>query len=1138
MRRKERPAEESEEIVEEFTRKRFPKKTQREELMKKVVPAKDLTEETVSFAASWVEADPREGEIATLRERWMEELRDIWGNRGLKLPPLREINHTIPLIDENKKYHYRLPKCPDSLKPQLSTKIKEYIAAGLWRPVHTHQAAPMMCLPKKDLRLRTVVDGRPRNENTVKDVTPFPDQDQIRLDVARARCRSKIDLTDAYEQVRVEPSDVWKTAFSTVYGTFVSEVMQQGDCNAPSTFQRIMNMVFRDFIGVFMHAYLDDLFVFSDTVEDHERHLGLVFAKIREHEFFLKETKVELYAPSMDCLGHVIDDRGLHADVDKMEKIREWRSPRNYHDVQRFLGMIQYLAPFLPGVALLTDPLSAMTKGGTSFEWRPVHEICFQRIKDLCCKTPVLKPIDPARDEPIWIICDASVSGVGAMYGQGPDWQHCRPAGFMSRKFSDSQRNYRVFEQEMLAILEALLKWEDKLMGYRIHVVTDHKALEFFKTQGRLSGRQTRWMEYLSRFDFDIRYVKGVLNKVADALSRYYESDTWNDRHDASEFVNADRRLDPGLEDLPPDRRDEVVDEVVEMMAMDVAPNIRRSRRLERKLQERTETRDIEAADMAEAPGNIEVAVVPKPPLGKEVCVADAVATDATLNGSVDVDNGLRDAIIAGYVDDPLFSKVLAGIDKFRQYSVVKGLIVVNNRAGERVVCVPQGKLGERTIRGAIIEQAHEVVGHFGPHKTSEYIRRSFWWPGINALTEKFCASCAICARAKPSNQKPAGLLHSLPVPDQPWESIGMDFIGPFPEAENKNYLWVVMCRLTSMVHLIPIRTDTTATELSEIFIKEIVRLHGLPRSIVSDRDSKFTSRWWREVHRLLGAKLLMSTAFHPQTDGATERVNRSIGQILRSVVRPDQRDWVTRCPMVEFAINTSVSATTGHPPFAVNYGYSPHMIRTIPPELDVHPGVVAFANRAIHYLADAHDGVIASRVFQTHFADKGRSNEPNIATGDLVYLSTKNLNTPRNRAGKLVPKFVGPYRVTATFPTSSVYELELPEELTKRRIHPRFHVSLLRPHYPSDSERFPGRSNPDEYDFGAPDDVEWHVEEILDHRKVKGKWEFLVKFTLVEPSWEPLSTCRTLAAMDRYLELMGVSRIQDLPTPRRVQGK
>src|ERR1700676_4266299 len=131
-----------------------------------------------------------------------------------------------------------------------------------------------------------------------------------------------------------------------------------------------------------------------------------------------------------------------------------------------------------------------------------------------------------------------------------------------------------------------------------------------------------------------------------------------------------------------------------------------------------------------------------------------------------------------------------------------------------------------------------------------------------------------------------------------------MDFIGPFPKSQGYDYLWVIICRLTSMVHLVPVKTTIKASELSSIYIKEVVCLHGLPDSIVSDRDLKFMSKFWRETHRILGTKLMMSTAFHPQMDGATERANRSIGQILRTLVQPNQTDWAEKLPMVKFAIN------------------------------------------------------------------------------------------------------------------------------------------------------------------------------------------------------------------------------------------
>lgn len=209
-------------------------------------------------------------DIPRLRDQWIAEYSDLLGPIPLQLPPLREVNHTIPLIDENKRYNYHMPRCPEALQPELMEKIDRYTTAGWWRYEAVSDAAPLLCVPKKAGTLRSVVDARQRNENTHKDVTPFPDQDQIRMDCARAERRSKIDMSDAYEQIRNVPGDVWKTAFATITGTFVSEVMQQGDCNAPSTFQRLMTWIYRKYIGKFIRCYLDDIFVYSDSIEDHE----------------------------------------------------------------------------------------------------------------------------------------------------------------------------------------------------------------------------------------------------------------------------------------------------------------------------------------------------------------------------------------------------------------------------------------------------------------------------------------------------------------------------------------------------------------------------------------------------------------------------------------------------------------------------------------------------------------------------------------------------------------------------------------------------------------------------------------------------------------------------------------------------
>jgi hypothetical protein len=259
-----------------------------------------------------------EDDIPELQAKWLRSCQDIMNRVLEELPLMHGVNHHILLIDENKWDHYHLLRCPDSMKVQLMEKIMWYTWAGWWELVQTDQAAPMLCILKKSGLLRTAIDVCKQNNNTVKDIMPFLDQDQIRLDVVRAKIWLKIDFSDTYKQIRTVPEDIHKSAFATIYGTYVSHTMQIGDCNTPATFQRMMTMIFRDFIGIFLHAYLDDLFVYSNSVDEHKKHLTLVFDKIRKFQFYLKEEKCELYAKQVDCLGHMIDHRGLHVDADKM----------------------------------------------------------------------------------------------------------------------------------------------------------------------------------------------------------------------------------------------------------------------------------------------------------------------------------------------------------------------------------------------------------------------------------------------------------------------------------------------------------------------------------------------------------------------------------------------------------------------------------------------------------------------------------------------------------------------------------------------------------------------------------------------------------------------------------------------------
>lgn len=326
-----------------------------------------------------------------------------------------------------------------------------------------------------------------------------------------------------------------------------------------------------------------------------------------------------------------------------------------------------------------------------------------------------------------------------------------------------------------------------------------------------------------------------------------------------------------------------------------------------------------------------------------------------------------------------------------------------------RILCIPDVYIGKRKAREIVITHAHSILAHLGARKTLWYLRDNVWWKEMIKDITDYCASCQICARTKAPNQRPMGLLHPLPVPKRPWEQIGVDFVGPLPQARNRHgefdQVMVVIDHLTSMVHLTPVRMSYRARQIAETFYENIYRLHGLPERIVSDRDKIFTSTFWIN---------------HPQTDGATERANRTMMQMILQAIGGKDSKWLERLPAVEWAMNAARSETTGFSPFFLNYGYRPRPLIWKNTGDNEYPGVQAFAQKMKDAIMQAHDAILERRVKQTRAANRSRRLCP-IEAGDKVYLSTKNLKLPKGKSRKLVPTRI------AQFPQGTRHSQRVP---------------------------------------------------------------------------------------------------------------
>ena len=432
------------------------------------------------------------------------------------------VEHNIELIPEAKPVKRTLYSMTPEQRQFLQKELNNMLNKGLIRESSSPWGCSPWIVPKKGpKKWRFCVDYRPLNKVTKTDSNPLPRIDQILESFVGAKWFSNLDLFSGYWQIAMSEKDKEKTAFVTMYGTYEYNVMPFGLCNAPSTFQRLMNKILWKYIGHFAWVYLDDIVIYSRTFEEHLQHLELIFTCLKEASLQINIEKCRFFSRKIHFLGHVISDEGIRPDESKIEKVKNFPTPTNIKQVREFLGLASYYRKFIKDFALIARPLNQLLKNDEEFIWNDERELSFQTLKNCLISYPILR--HPDFNRPFYLYTDASGTALGAVLQQFDDDNKEYVVAYASRGLTTAEKNYFTTEQECLAIVWAVEKFHHYLGYKKFYLVTDHAALKWLQSAA-VKGRLLRWVLKLQPYVYEVIHKPGKNHNNADALSRVFHA--------------------------------------------------------------------------------------------------------------------------------------------------------------------------------------------------------------------------------------------------------------------------------------------------------------------------------------------------------------------------------------------------------------------------------------------------------------------------------------------------------------------------------------------------------------------------------------------------------------------------------------
>lgn len=888
----------------------------------------------------------------------------VFSRHNLDCGEATDFCHRIRLTDDRP---FRLPY--RRLSPAHYQKLRETLdemeERDIIRKSSSEYASPLVLCWKKNGELRLCTDFRWLNARTVKDAHPLPHQADVLAAMGGNAFFSTLDLTSGYYNVPLHEDDKKYTAFSSPLGLHEYNRMPQGLCNSPATFMRMMLTIFGDQNFLSLLCYLDDVLVFGRTERESLERLELVFKRLQEHNLKLSPAKCKLLRRSVKFLGHVVSQEGIATDPDKVQAIvslseadlmgSDGVTP-SADKIRSFLGMVVYYQHFIENCSVIAKPLFQLTSGCkqprvargkkrlkpvtrlTSADWTAECRQAFESLKCALVDQVLLAHPDFAR--PFILSVDASSRGLGAVLSQVQEGHDtARPVAFASKSLNHAQSKYPAHRLEFFAMKWAIHdKFSHWLQGQKFTVWTDNNPLKYILTKPKLDACEHRWVAKLAPFDFEIQYIPGPKNTVADALSREpfvrgkvmhrlirtpYDVLLGEANGISLPYVQDMFRL--SCEQPETGRQVPSISTPSEVCGGGMSSGGKISREevsavmdAHRHWDEGGSVRAVSHVQQLQ-----QVACMGQNPLPvfTHEELHDMQSQDSVLSRvRFFVDRGHRPSRRERVHESGETNRIL------KQWAKLTVRLGVLYRVSRHPVSKKKifQYVVPLSLRSRVLKGVHDDAGHQGQQRTLWLTRQRFYWDTMTNDVKLYVTQCKRCVLSKAPEPEARAPLVSI-VTAAPLELVCIDFWSA-EDVNNKSVdVLVVTDHFTRLACAYPCPNQTAKT-VARVLWNNFFSVYGFPARLHSDQGANFESALIAELLQLAGVEKSHTTPYHPMGNGQAERFNRTLGTMIRALPPRSKAKWPQMLNTLTFAYNCTVHETTGFPPFFLMFGRTPRL--------------------------------------------------------------------------------------------------------------------------------------------------------------------------------------------------------------------